>query len=445
MSRPLLLLIIAPAVLALENKWGVGRLPALGWNSWNAYRCSITEAQFLSAAEKMVSLGLKDAGYEYVNIDDCWSIKEGRSNITGRIQVDLTKFPSGIDGLAKKIHDMGLKIGIYSSAGEVTCQKYPASLGHEEIDVKTWSDMGIDYLKYDNCGVPPAQLDECKYCLQLNATGDMCKVAKIEEWETTDQIPREVRYCPQGYDYNKSATYQRFTRMRDAVAKSERPILFSLCQWGQANVNTWGNATGQSWRTTEDIRPFWKSVKQILNNHSFTLNYVNFWGHGDADMLEVGNGGLSLAEERTHFSLWAAMKSPLLIGTDLAKLRPESVEILKNKYLLAFNQDNVVGEPAKPYKWGTNPNWTFNDTFPAEYWSGNSQQGVLTLVINTGESSMVKRVDFAEVPELKANGTYRAFNVWSERDEGCFTGGIDRTIDAHDTSVLILKEGCTGA
>lgn len=249
--------------------------------------------------------------------------------------------------------------------------------------------------------------------------------------------------------------------MRDAVAKSERPMLFSLCQWGQANVNTWGNATAQSWRTTRDIfrecsyklfpgrktnvwLAFWRNVKEILNSHSFTLNYVNFWGHGDADMLEVGNGGLTLAEERTHFSLWAAMKSPLLIGTDLAKLRPESIEILKNKYLLAFNQDDVVGEPAKPYKWGTNPNWTFNDTYPAEYWSGNSKQGVFTLVINTAESSAVKRLDFGEVPELKANGTYHVFDVWSGRDEGCFTGAIDLTIDVHDTSVLNLKEDCDG-
>ncbi|RDI78301.1 hypothetical protein Vi05172_g11760 [Venturia inaequalis] len=427
------LLTSLPAVLALQNKWGVGKLPALGWNSWNAYSCNITEAQFLSAAEKL------DAGYEYVNIDDCWSVKGSRSNITNRIQVDLTKFPSGIDGLAKKVHDMGLKIGIYSSAGEFTCERHPGSLGHEEIDVKTWSEMGIDYLKYDNCGVPADQLDECRYCPQLNGT---CKPGKTEPWETADRIPHEYRICAKDYDYTKSISYQRFTRMRDAVAKSNRPMLFSLCQWGQADVKTWGNATAQSWRTTVDIRPFWRNVKEILNSHSFTLNYVNFWGHGDADMLEVGNGGLTLAEQRTHFSLWAAMKSPLLIGTDLAKLRPESVAILKNKYLLAFNQDDTVGEPAKPYKWGTNPNWTFNDTYPAEYWSGKSKQGVFILVINTADSSVVKRLDFGEVPELKADGTYHVFDVWSGKDAGCFTGAIDLTIDAHDTSVLILKEDC---
>lgn len=161
-------------------------------------------------------------------------------------------------------------------------------------------------------------------------------------------------------------------------------------------------------------------------------------------MLEVGNGGLTLAEERTHFSLWAAMKSPLLIGTDLAKLRPASVEILKNKYLLAFNQDDVVGPPAKPYKWGTNPNWTFNDTHPPEYWSGNSKQGVFTLVVNVADTELTKKLDFAEIPQLETNGTYHAFDVWTGNDVGCFTGGIDLKIGAHDTSVLILREGCAG-
>jgi alpha-galactosidase len=161
-------------------------------------------------------------------------------------------------------------------------------------------------------------------------------------------------------------------------------------------------------------------------------------------MLEVGNGGLTLAEERTHFALWATMKSPMLMGTDLAKLRPASVEILKNKLLLAFNQDDVVGEPAVPYKWGTNPNWTFNDTAPPEFWSGRSKMGVFTLVVNVKDDVAIKRLDFAEVPELKAGGTYRAIDVWSGKDEGCFTSNIDLSIGGHDTAVLILKDDCAG-
>jgi alpha-galactosidase len=188
----------------------------------------------------------------------------------------------------------------------------------------------------------------------------------------------------------------------------------------------------------------WRIVKYIINRNSFTLNYVNFWGHSDADMLEVGNGGLTLAEERTHFSLWAAMKSPLLMGTDLAQLRPASIEILKNKYLLAFNQDDVVGEPAKPYKWSTNPNWTFNDTHPPEYWSGKSKQGVFSLIINVAETRVIRRVVFSQVPELKANGTYRVIEVWDGKDKGCFSNGFDVDIGMHDTSVLILKNDCGG-
>lgn len=186
------------------------------------------------------------------------------------------------------------------------------------------------------------------------------------------------------------------------------------------------------------------SILQNLNRHSFALNYVNFYGRSDADMLEIGNGNLSLAQQRTHFSLWAAMKSPLLIGTDLAKLQAESLAILTNKYLLEFNQDDMIGEPAKPYKWGTNPDWTFNDTQPPEYWSGNSKKGVFTLLTNFLETTAIKRLEFKEVPELKANGTYRVFDVWSRKDEGCFTGYIDLKIGRHDTSVLILTNNCDG-
>ncbi|KAF2670307.1 putative alpha-galactosidase B [Microthyrium microscopicum] len=446
MKTFLSVLVGLPVVLGGVNKGNVGKLPALGWNSWNAYGCNITEEKFMSAAQKIVDLGLKvivltsssyttvltilpTAGYEYVNIDDCWSVRGpgGRDNTTGRIVVDTTKFPSGIDGLARKVHALGLKIGIYSSAGTHTCAGYPASLGKEDIDAKTWAEWGIDYLKYDNCNYPRIQADECKYCQELNITTRPC----------------DRGFCPTGFDFSKTKTVERFNRMRDALDRVERPMVFSLCQWGEANVATWGNGTGQSWRTTTDITPTWRIVRYIANRNTFTLYSTNFWGHSDADMLEVGNGGLTPAEERTHFALWAGMKSPLLMGTDLAKLTQGSVEILKNSFLLAFNQDNSTGEPAVPYKWGTNPDWTFNDTHPAEYWSGGSRMGTFVFLVNVHDGVETKRLDFGAVPQLKGKGSvWQLFDVWSGLDKGCFDSGVDVEVAPHDTAVFVVTGSC---
>jgi alpha-galactosidase len=172
------------------------------------------------------------------------------------------------------------------------------------------------------------------------------------------------------------------------------------------------------------------------------MNHVNFWGHSDADMLEIGNGGLTPAEERTHFAFWAAMKSPLLIGTDLAKIKPSSLAILKNKYLLAFNQDDTIGEPAMPFRWGTNPDWTFNATHPAEFWSGRFKQGTLVLVLNVSKVQVSTRFTWAEVPQLKGAERYRVSDAWTGRTYGCFDGGFDAVIHAHDTAVLVITTDC---
>jgi alpha-galactosidase len=172
------------------------------------------------------------------------------------------------------------------------------------------------------------------------------------------------------------------------------------------------------------------------------MNHVNFWGHSDADMLEIGNGGLSPAEERTHFAFWAAMKSPLLIGCDLAKIPPSSLAILKNKYLLAFNQDDSIGEPATPYKWGSNPDWTFDAVHPAEFWSGRFKQGTMVLVLNVGKAQASKRVVWAEVPQLKNGARYRVTDAWTGTSYGCFDGGFDAVIQAHDTAALVVTSDC---
>lgn len=230
--------------------------------------------------------------------------------------------------------------------------------------------------------------------------------------------------------------------MRDALERQNRTILYSLCEWGNAGVQEWGNATGNSWRATGDITPVWARILQILNENSFYLNSVNFWGHSDADMLEVGNGDLTLQETRSHFALWTAMKSPLLIGTDLEKLSQDNVDILSNKYLLAFSQDAVYGAPATPYKWGTNADWTFNASFPAEYWAGDSQNGTLVLMLNTYNDTQTKTASWSEIPGLQPNGTYKVMDAWTGADMGCVQNGVPVQVEAHDTAVLLVQEGC---
>lgn len=228
--------------------------------------------------------------------------------------------------------------------------------------------------------------------------------------------------------------------MRDALAKQNRDILYNLCIWGTADVFDWGKNTAISWRMSGDINPSWGSVTHILNMNSFKMNYVDFWSHNDADMLEVGNGDLSPAETRSHFALWAAMKSPLLIGTNLATLSQDNLDILKNKYLLAFSQDDVHGRPATPYKWGVNPDWTYNSTNPAEFWSGASKDGHLVLMLNTLGSTAKKTAKWSEIPGLGCK-KYRVTDVWTGKDLGCLKG-YTTDVAAHDTAAILVGAKC---
>lgn len=408
-----------------------GKLPTLGWNSWNAYHCDITEDKFLTAAKALVDSGLRDAGYSYVNIDDCWSEKTGRVN--GHIMPNMTRFPDGIKGLADKVHAMNLSIGIYSTAGNATCAKYPASLGFEETDAADFASWGIDYLKYDNCNVPQNWTDQYTYCTQdtVNVTTN-----------GTCNFQIDPNIAPSNYDWRTSNSYKRFQLMKNALAKQKREILYSLCIWGTADVFEWGNETAVNWRMSGDIQPHWKDIMRILNINSFKLHSVDFWGHNDADMLEVGNGNLTREETRSHFALWAAMKSPLLIGTDLTNLSQTNIDLLKNKYLLAFNQDDVFGKPALPYKWGTNPDWTYNTTWPAEYWAGQSKAGTLVLMMNpSNTTSQVMEAVWSDIPGL-SNHSHQVTDVWTGQNLGCVGGKYSAHVASHDTAAILVGGEC---
>ncbi|KAF2843528.1 glycoside hydrolase family 27 protein [Patellaria atrata CBS 101060] len=350
----------------------------------NAFICDINEGKILTAASKLVELGLKDAGYKYVNVDDCSSIKEGREKRTQRLLPDASRCPNGIHGSADKIHTMDLKIGIYSDAGTLTCGDYLGSLGFEDIDGETWAEWDIDYLKYDSCNVPENWTDTCDFCVP-----DSSYPYELVNG-TCLSYPG---LCSEGYNYFKSDSYERFRRMQEA---------------------------NQTRRMSGDIYLQWHRILEILNENSFYLNNVDLLGHSDADMLE------------------AAMKSPLLIGTDLSRISTADLAILKNEHLLTFNQDPIFGAPAMPYKWGTNPDWTFNRSFPAEYWSGQSAHGTLVLMFNPYPVTVNQTMTWAEIPSLQEHGPYCVLDVWTNMNLGPVDESMSVLIESRDTGVYLV-------
>ncbi|MFK0296561.1 NEW3 domain-containing protein [Streptomyces sp. NPDC090442] len=284
----------ATPAAALDN--GLARTPPMGWNDWNAFGCNVSEQLVERTADKIASSGLQAAGYQYVNIDDCWMGKSRDSS--GSLVPDSTKFPHGIRGVADYAHARGLKLGIYESAGTMTCAGYPGSLGHERQDAKTFAAWGVDYLKYDNC----------------NNMG--------------------------------IAARQRYQAMGDALAKTGRPIVYSLCNWGEEDVPSWGASIGNLWRTTGDIDA---SYGRMLTIYHHNVNLAAAAGPGawnDPDMLEVGNG-MTPTEDRTEFSLWAEMAAPLISGTDLRSASADTLAIYGNKEVIAVDQDKL-GKQGRP-------------------------------------------------------------------------------------------------
>ena len=286
-------------------KWeGLADTPQMGWSSWNKFQTNITEDLIKDIADKMVELGLVDAGYVYLNLDDGW---HGERDEQGFIHEDREKFPSGMKALADYLHSKGLKLGIYSDAGTNTCACYAGSLGHEYQDAFMYAQWGVDYLKYDWC-----------YTNNINPKG-------------------------------------AYTLMRNALRKAGRPILFSMCEWGSSKPWEWAAEVGHSWRTTGDIgvgflpipqrydengRRLWKAlgVMEIVEMNEPLRQYAGPGHWNDPDMLEVGNG-MSVSEDRAHFTLWCMMAAPLILGNDITDMTPEVLSIITNKDIIAIDQD----------------------------------------------------------------------------------------------------------
>jgi alpha-galactosidase len=286
-----------PGLHDLPDK-GLAKTPPMGWNSWNKFAGKVTDEDVRGMADAIVSSGMSKAGYIYVNIDDTW---QGSRDAKGNITTNK-KFPD-MKGLADYVHSKGLKIGLYSSPGPKTCAGYEGTYGHEDQDAKQWAAWGFDYIKYDWC-----------------SAGDIYK------------------------DEDMRAVYQK---MGDALAKTGRPILFSLCQYGKADVWKWGSKVGgNAWRTTGDISDNWQSMEKIGFSQFDIAPYIRPGHWNDPDMLEIGNGGMTNDEYKTHMTLWSMLAAPLLAGNDVRTMSDETKAILMNTEVIAIDQDRAA-KPAK--------------------------------------------------------------------------------------------------
>ena len=289
-KKLLVFLCVLLSVGAFAQKFDLAKTPPMGWNSWNKFACNVNEKVVMKVADAMVSSGMQVAGYEYIVIDDCWQISRDKD---GEIVVDKTRFPHGIKYLADYIHSKGLKFGIYTCAGTKTCQKRPGARGYEFQDARTYARWGVDYLKDD--------------------------------------------WCYHGTQDSKAS----YTIMRDALFTAEHPIVFSICEWGSTKPWTWAKDIGHLWRTTGDIRDNWDSMIHLVDLEKDLSKYAGPGHWNDPDMLEVGNGGMTTEEYKSHFTMWCMLAAPLMAGNDLENMSKETHGILTNANLIAIDQDTL--------------------------------------------------------------------------------------------------------
>ena len=384
-----LFFVLATNILFAQKFKNLAPTPPMGWNSWNKFQCDgISEQVIKEIADAMVSSGMKNAGYQYVVIDDCWQIARDSA---GFIIADPKKFPSGIKSLADYVHSKGLKFGIYSCAGVKTCAGRPGSRGHEYQDAYTYAKWGVDYLKLDWC----------------NTDGQNAK--------------------------------ESYTLMRDALYKAGRPIVFSLCDWGTSSPWQWAGDVGNLWRTTGDIADNWDkgygengkmwggSVLMNLDMQRRLEKYAGPDHWNDPDMLEVGNGGLTASEERAHFSLWCMLAAPLIAGNDLRNMTKETKEILTNKEVIAVDQDKLG---MQGYRIVDEQNFEV-------YMKPLSDGDTAICLFNRGEETKNVNINWSE---YKISGNFKIRDLWKHADAGTTATAFKTSIPKHDVVVLRLSK-----
>ena len=352
--------------------------PPMGWSSWNAFGCAIDERLIREMADAMVASGMTAAGYEYVNVDDCWMAPQRDAD--GRLQADPVRFPSGMAALADYVHAKGLKLGIYSSAGTKTCQGLPASLDHEEIDAVTFAEWDVDLLKYDNC-----------------------------------------------FNQGRPAV-ERFKAMGDALEISGRDIVYSICEWGDGQPWTWGSDVGgHYWRTSGDIVDGWGSVIAILNQQAGLSRFSGPHGWNDPDMLQVGNGGMLTTEYRAHMSMWALLNAPLIAGNDLRSMDSTTRDILTNPEVIAVDQDwaGVGGEQIA-------------DVGDLEIWAKPmSQGGVAVVLLNRGLAGAEMTTSAGDL-DLPDADEYDVRDVWAHTT-AVTTGAVSAWVPPHGATMVVVS------
>ncbi len=370
---------------------GLALTPPMGFNTWNKFGCNVSDELVRGMADAMLKSGMKDAGYQYIVIDDCWQVSRDEK---GNIIADPQRFPAGIKALADYVHSLGLKFGIYSDAGSKTCAGRPGGRGHEFQDALQYAAWGVDYLKYDWC-------------------------------DTTTQ--------------DAQASY---ALIREALYASGRPIVLSICEWGKAKPWLWGKEVGGNlWRTTEDITDTWEGhvkwpdgsccalgLLGILDAQVGLESYAGPGHWNDPDMLEVGNGGMTTAEYRAHFSLWAILAAPLMAGNDLRNMQPEIRDILTNKEVIAVDQDPLGSEGHRTWKDG---DW--------EVWTKQQQDGSRAVVLlNRGSSEKIIPVKWEQIgyPGHLA-ATVR--DLWAHKELGKFAGQFSTPVPPHSVVMVTVR------
>jgi len=366
--------------------------PPMGWNTWNKFACNVSDELVRGMADAMVKSGMKDAGYQYVVIDDCWQVSR---DAQGSIVADAQRFPHGIKAVADYVHSLGLMFGIYSDAGALTCQKRPAGLGHEYQDARTYASWDVDYLKYDWCNTLPGQDARSSYA-----------------------------------------------NIRQALDASGRPIVLSICEWGTHQPWLWGKeAGGNLWRTTGDIQDHWAGQQKWPDGSCCSNGMLDIAdqneplysaagpGHwNDPDMLEVGNGGMTTTEYRSHFSLWALMAAPLMAGNDLRSMTPEIRDILTNKEVIAIDQDSLGRQGRRVAKDGD-----------LEVWAKQLKNGDRAVILLNRSSSAQQITANWEQLGYPEHLSASVRDLWAHKDLGKSTGKFSAQVESHGVVMVTVR------
>jgi len=395
MLKPVwLVVVVAGMAIGLGSPAGaqmVAATPPMGWNSWNFFARKVTDKDIRDTADLLVSTGMRDAGYVYVNIDDTW---EGDRDAQGRIQSN-SKFPD-MKALADYVHSKGLKLGIYSSPGAKTCAGFEGSLGHEERDAQTYADWGFDYLKYD-----------------------LCSYRTVMEAQAPNDPAAQYKLMRQAYE-----------KMHQAILKTGRPMVYSLCQYGWDSVWDWGPSVGANlWRTTGDISANFDRMSTLGRSQAGLTKFAAPGHWNDPDMLEVGNGKLTHDENATHMTLWAMLAAPLIAGNNLTQMTPDTSAILMNKEVIAIDQDALGKQGDRIYAEG-----------PIEIWAKPLKNGSKALaVFNFMDTPSEIRGIGLHLKEAGFKGQVTARDVWAGKDLGKIGDDYKFSLPKHGVLLLVAR------